>query len=190
VIKNPKRRAIREQSASHPGSIALGALVWLILCAPAFGRGLEAMKFFVRLRFWEVPGISTKDLARWLKDDSRPKPFLVDVRTPAEYAVSHLPGAHRIDPAVPTFQTLDQLPLDRPIVTYCSVGYRSAELAQRLIAAGRRNIYNMEGSIFQWANEGRPLERDGKPVDTVHPYNDNWGIMLDLRRRAKVQPVE
>jgi rhodanese-related sulfurtransferase len=173
-----------------PKSIALGASVWLILCAPAFGGGPDAMKLFVRLRFWNVPEISTKDLARWLTDDSRPKPFLLDVRTPAEYAVSHLPGAQRIDPDARITQTLDQLPPDRPIVTYCSVGYRSAELAQRLIAAGRRNIYNMEGSIFQWANEGRPLERDGKPVDTVHPYNDSWGKMLDPRRRANVPPVE
>ncbi len=133
------------------------------------------MKLFVRLRFWNVREISTKDLASWLTDESRTKPLLLDVRTPAEYAVSHLPGAQRIDPDARIIQTLDQFPPDRPIVTYCSVGYRSAELAQRLIAAGRKNIYNVEGSIFQWANEGRPLERDGKPVDTVHPYNDSWG---------------
>ncbi len=170
--------------------MALKASVLLILCASAFGGELDAMKLFVRLRFWNVPEISTKDLANWLTDDSRPKPVLLDVRTPAEYAVSHLPGAQQIALDARIDQTLDQFPPDRPIVTYCSVGYRSAELAQRLIAAGRKNIYNMEGSIFQWANEGRPLERDGKPVDTVHPYNDSWGKMLDSRLRAKVPPVE
>jgi rhodanese-related sulfurtransferase len=124
-----------------PKSIVLKASLLLILCAPAFGGGLNAMKLFVRLRFWNVPEISTKDLASWLTDDSRPKPFLLDVRTPAEYAVSHLPGAQRIDPDARITQTLDQFPPDRPIVTYCSVGYRSAELAQRFIAAGRMNIY-------------------------------------------------
>jgi rhodanese-related sulfurtransferase len=173
-----------------PKSIALKVSVWLILCASAFGGGLDARKLFVRLRYWNVPEISTKDLASWLTDESRTKPFLLDVRTSAEYAVSHLPGAQRIDPDARITQTLDQFLPDRPIVTYCSVGYRSAELAQRLIAAGRKNIYNMEGSIFQWANEGRPLERDGKPVDTVHPYNNSWGKMLDSRRRAEVPPVE
>lgn len=117
-------------------------------------------------------------------------PILLDVRTEAEYAVSHLPGAVRIDPAAQATEILARLPMDRKIVTYCAIGYRSTELAQRLLAAGRRNVYNMEGSIFQWANEGRALERDGKPVDTVHPYNDSWGKMLDPRRRAKVPPVE
>jgi rhodanese-related sulfurtransferase len=170
--------------------IALGASILLIFCASAFAGGLDAMKLFVRLRFWNVPQISTKDLARWLTDDSRPKPFLLDVRTPAEYAVSHLPGAQRIDPDAQITKMLEHLSPDRPIVTYCSVGFRSAELAQRLIAAGRKNTYNMEGSIFQWANEGRPLERDGRPVETVHPYNESWSKMLDPRRRANAPPVE
>src|SRR5580704_19234763 len=169
---------------SHKSTM-IGGLTVLFLSTSVFAGEFDAMKLFVRVRFWNVPHISTKDLARWLADDSRPKPVLLDVRTPAEYAVSHLPGAQRIDPDAQISPTLERLPVDRPIVTYCSIGYRSAELAQRLIGAGRRNTYNLEGSIFQWANEGRPLERDGKPVDTVHPYNDSWGKMLDPRRRAK-----
>ena len=32
-------------------------------------------------------------------------------------------------------------------------------------------------SIFQWANEGRPVERDGKPFSTVRPHNEIWGEM-------------
>jgi hypothetical protein len=34
------------------------------------------MKLFVRLRFWNVPEISMKDLARWLTDDSRAETVL------------------------------------------------------------------------------------------------------------------
>jgi Rhodanese-related sulfurtransferase len=73
--------------------------------------------------------------------------LLLDVRTQAEYAVSYLPGARRVDPNA-RVGILSRLPPVRPIVVYCAAGYRSAELAQRLIAAGLRNVYNMEGWIF------------------------------------------
>jgi hypothetical protein len=44
----------------------------------------------------------------------------------------------------------------------------------------------MEGSIFQWANEGRPLEKEGKPVETVHPYNAK---QYDIARWVKADAV-
>lgn len=59
-------------------------------------------------------------------------------------------------------------------------------MAQRLAKAGATEIFNLEGSIFQWANEGRPLERDGKPATKVHPYNGTFGKMLDPQRRAEI----
>jgi hypothetical protein len=76
------------------------------------------------------------------------------------------------------------IPEDKPIVTYCSVGYRSAAFAKKLSEAGYRNGTNLEGSIFRWANENRPLVHDGQPTDKVHPYNRLWGILLDKSHRA------
>jgi hypothetical protein len=29
--------------------------------------------------------------------------------------------------------------------------------------------------IIRWANEGRPVYRDGRAVAEVHPYDDQWG---------------
>jgi rhodanese-related sulfurtransferase len=155
--------------------------MFLFLCASAFASELDAVKLFVRIRFWNVPQIGTKELATLLTADK--PPLLLDVRTEAEYGVSHIPGGKRADPDAQASEALAGLPTGRPIVTYCAVGYRSAALAQRLMAAGRKNVFNLEGSIFQWANEGRPLERDGKPVTSVRPYNDSWGRMLDPRLR-------
>jgi len=169
--------------------VVIGTVFSLFVAASAIGDELAGIKLLVRVRFWNVPHISTKEVAYWLGDDRRPKPILLDVRTQTEYAVSHLPGAQWIDPDARAAETLSRCSPDRPIVTYCAVGYRSAALAQRLIAAGRRDVYNMEGSIFQWANEGRALERNGQPVQTVHPYNENWGKLLDPRRRAQVPLV-
>jgi 3-mercaptopyruvate sulfurtransferase SseA len=64
------------------------------------------------------------------------------------------------------------------------VGYRSSELATRLQRAGQTNVTNLEGSIFQWANEGRALEASGKPATRVHPYNEKFGRLLKPELRA------
>jgi rhodanese-related sulfurtransferase len=168
-------------------AIQIGVLILLATSGSAFADGFDAIKLLMRLRFWNVPHISTKQVARWLATGDAP--ILLDVRTQAEYEVSHLPNAQRIEPDNQVAETLSRLPPDRPIVAYCAVGYRSGKLAQRLIAAGRKNVYNMEGSIFQWANEGRPLDCDGKRVETVHPYNHTVGKLLYPQYRANVPPV-
>lgn len=74
-------------------------------------------------------------------------------------------------------------------MTYCSVGYRSGGFAKKLQDAGYTNVQNMSGSIFQWANEGRPIERDGHRVDKVHPYSSTWGKLLKPELRAETSSV-
>ena len=76
------------------------------------------------------------------------------------------------------------------MVVYCSVGYRSSRLVARLQQAGCTNVFNLEGSIFQWANEDRRLERDGQPVKEVHPYNRTFGQLLRPEHRATAPPVK
>ena len=73
---------------------------------------------------------------------------------------------------------------DAPIVTYCAVGYRSGVMAQRLRAAGYTRVQNLEGSIFQWANEHRPLVPDGERVTRVHPFSTARGRLLAPEVRA------
>ena len=167
--------------------ISVGAGAMLLFAAWAVagqGRGLENMKRLVRVRFPSVRQLSTAELAAWLKDGSRSAPLLLDVRTEAEFEVSHLPGARRVDPEADAARIIPTLAKDQPVVAYCSVGYRSSAMVQRLARAGVTQLYNLEGSIFQWANEGRPLERDGKPATAVHPYNATFGKMLEPERRA------
>ena len=81
------------------------------------------------------------------------------------------------------------------VVCYCSVGYRSSALAQQLtyeldkpIFLGMKSkivIYNLEGSIFKWANEGKDLEDNrGRKTVFVHPYNIVWGKLLNAELRS------
>lgn len=133
----------------------------------------------VRAEYSDVRHISTDSLASALADESRPAPVLIDARTREEYDVSHIAGAVHVDPDDPA---LDALGLDPnvPIVAYCSVGYRSSEIARTLQDQGFTNVSNLEGSLFKWANEGRAVvDSTGAPTETVHPYNALWGRLLD-----------
>ena len=148
---------------------------------------LEAMKQLVRSKFPKVRQLSTEELARWLADTNSPSPILLDVRKPEEFAVSHLPGAKRVEPSIKAADLIPTFPTNRTAVVYCSVGYRSSELATRLLDAGFTNVCNLEGSLFQWANEDRPMEKDGKPASTVHGYNETFGKLLKPERRATLK---
>jgi rhodanese-related sulfurtransferase len=110
--------------------------------------------------------------------------LLFDVRTPEEWNVSHLPGARHVAPKSSIESVTAGILKETPIVTYCAVGYRSAEMAQRLKAAGFTNVRNLEGSIFQWANEHRSLVQGEQSVSRVHPYNALWGRLLEDDVRA------
>jgi rhodanese-related sulfurtransferase len=106
------------------------------------------------------------------------QPILLDIREPEEFEVSHLKHAKLADSKRVAMTLLKNTGRDDPVVLYCSVGYRSSKMAQELQEAGFRNVHNLEGSIFQWRNEGKPVYRDGVMVPQVHPYDRNWGQLL------------
>lgn len=100
----------------------------------------------------------------------------------------------------------DHSKVGRPVklVCYCSVGYRSSKLATRLqtllhrqsdemaspLAGSNQSpaktdvqVFNLEGSLFQWANENRPLiSETGERTRFVHPYSAVWGRLVDTSR--------
>ncbi len=108
--------------------------------------------------------------------DARPL-VVLDARQAAEHRVSHLAGARRVDPDRPDVGRL-AIPAGAPVVVYCSVGWRSASVADVLARAGHAHVFNLEGGIFAWANEGRAVVRDGRSVRAVHPYDATWGRLL------------
>ena len=136
----------------------------------------------IRERFPDVATVSVAELAAELDadhDGAADVPLLLDVRAPEEYAVSHLAGARRAATRDEALAVLDGVSREREIVVYCSVGYRSAVLAEALADEGFTRVRNLEGSIFAWANAGHAVERDGRRVDQVHPYDERWGELLE-----------
>jgi rhodanese-related sulfurtransferase len=146
--------------------------------------GMEGLKKLVRERFPEVRHLRAAELDAWLADPNRPQPQIIDVRTPNEFSLSHLPDARRIDADGPTLDSL--VAANRPVVLYCAVGFRSSKLARRLMKAGMTDVFSLEGAIFQWGNEGRPMVDGMGPVAKVHPYNDRWAVLLKPEVRGSV----
>jgi len=174
-----------------PRAARLACALWFAWAPTAMADAeLDKMRAKVRAEFPSVHQISTEALAAWLADPNRPAPALLDVRTEAEFAVSHLPGARRIDPDASPAQVLAAIRPNTAAIVYCSVGYRSSRLAKRLQTAGVADVSNLDGSIFQWANEGRTLHQAGEPAKFVHPYNKTFGKALKEEYRAKVPPVK
>ena len=165
--------------------IAAVAALTPALFAQGIGWGLMNAK--IRSEFPDVPRLQTSELADTLNNPKDQKPLLLDVRTKDEFDVSHLAGATRVEPGSDVSKL--SLPKDKPIVTYCSVGYRSAAMAKKLRDAGYTRVTNLEGSIFRWANENRPLVHEGQPTDKVHPYNALWGMLVDKAHRAENAPA-
>ena len=128
--------------------------------------------------FPEVEQVSAEEL-RSSFDSGGKAPIVLDVRTPEEYRVSHLKSAIRVDPEGELPEVVRTLDHNAPVVAYCSVGYRSSRLVDRLRKEGFTDAKNLEGSIFEWANKGYPVERDGVPVREVHPFDEEWGRLLD-----------
>jgi rhodanese-related sulfurtransferase len=142
-------------------------------------------------RFPEVRWIGTAELARWRDQSTQLQPIVLDARTAPEFALSHLKGAVLIDPYRPSLNPLRGLAKPTPVVVYSSAGYRGARVASWLGKNGYSNVRNLTGGLFQWANEGRPLFKEGdRPTALVHPYDERWGLLVDGRYRAQAPAVE
>lgn len=194
---SPSAPSDSPSTGSRPLRVAL-ALVGLALVVGGVlwwrGRAVSwaVVEATVDRRFPDVRHVPPDTLAAWLADSTAPAPLLLDVRTAEEYAVSHLPGARRVPPDASAEalrrRHLAGVPRDTLVVAYCSVGYRSSALAARLAEAGYPRVYNLRGSIFRWANGGRPVVRAGRRVEAVHPYDAAWGRLLAPRLRAYDAP--
>ncbi|MEP2102505.1 MAG: rhodanese-like domain-containing protein [Parasphingorhabdus sp.] len=130
-----------------------------------------------------------------LSNLSREEIVLIDVREISEFSVSHLKGAFQVDPEMPSHAFVEKysdISKGKTVIFYCSVGQRSSSFADRvqsaLLSSGAKAAYNLEGGIFAWHNERRPLfDNSAKPTRYVHPYDPIWGRMVKHQEHTKYQ---
>lgn len=142
-------------------------------------KSIDAIEAAITEDFPDVTHLAPADFATLR--EAEPGLLLVDCRKPEEYAVSRIPGAVNLRSAEEVQAYLEkETTQPSRIVSYCSVGWRSAKLTRALHEAGYAGAANLRGSIFRWANEDRPLEKpDGSPAQTVHPLHEVWSGLLD-----------
>lgn len=149
---------------------------------------LENVREEVKATFPSVKQLSTSALAVRLAN--RDSLVLLDVREPQEYAVSHLPGAVRVDPKpVETSIAPANDLTGKTVVFYCSVGVRSSRLAQKLqpelLRKGTASVFNLDGGIFAWHDEARPLANSNGATDFVHPFDQKYRKLLRRQSLAR-----
>lgn len=83
---------------------------------------------------------------------------LLDVRTPAEYAEGHIPGAINI-PHTELAARIAELEKskDRDLVVYCRSGSRSEQALGVLRGAGFSRLFHLKGDYLRWSEEERPV---------------------------------
>ena len=138
-------------------------------------------KKVAKMLSFSVKTISPSDLNR------QSNILVLDARERTEYDVSHLPNAVFIGYNSFEKKTLDTVPKDKPIVVYCSIGYRSEKIGEKLKKMGYTKVYNLYGSIFEWLNQGYPVvDKNGQPTNKVHTYNKAWSHWVEDGKAEKI----
>ena len=170
-----------------------------------------AVLSYIRRKFDDVKHLSTESLenrsfgvsydeeSSKSKKEPEQKHVILDCRRQDEFEVSHIPDAKNVNFQI-KYEDLKNVLLDEAkkltnteqkdinIVCYCSLGYRSSMLAQKIQNLAKddpdlsgKNIkaWNLEGSIFKWANENRPMmDLNEKPTKFAHPFSYTFCMLL------------
>jgi rhodanese-related sulfurtransferase len=101
---------------------------------------------YVRRQFPDVPCIDTDKAKEWIIDDPQAKILLIDCRRPDEFKVSKIPGAVNVNFRCSDDELKDALKdieADSKIVNYCSLGYRSAIMTDRICQLGQKIMFKL-----------------------------------------------
>ncbi len=161
-------------------------LVW---AAPA---SLETVHTDIVVKFPDVRHLEPERLAPMLGSDAL---IIFDVREADEYNVSRLPDAFVLSPQTSRAQFRrdfgDKI-MGRTVVFYCSVGVRSSGMAARLQSdletMGAVDVFNLRGGIFGWHNDQRSMVNDSGTSDFIHPFDDDWGQLLNRSQLLRYRP--
>ena len=117
---------------------------------------VDRMSQEIEQAFKGVPEITPKELADPIIRGSY---VFLDVRSPKETAVSMIPGAIGVEEFV---NNIDKY-RDKELVLYCTIGVRSSQAVQQLMARGLK-VKSLRGGLLGWAHAGLPIN-DKKRAD-------------------------
>uniref|UniRef100_K1QEU7 Uncharacterized protein n=1 Tax=Magallana gigas TaxID=29159 RepID=K1QEU7_MAGGI len=127
---------------------------------PGFGMRLAISS--IARRFPSARNVSTHWLDQRLHGGQGPQGpsssvKILDCRAEDEYNISHIEGAVRINYESSPEELLKLAEID---------------LSRKDAASTNLSVYNLEGSLFKWANENRHMVNiRGETTKFAHPYN-------------------
>ncbi len=134
----------------------------------ATNRGLADMPWAMLTTAAKVREIAVAAL------ESRPPDAVVlDVREPGEYAHGHVPGAISL-PQADLASRLNEVPLDRSVITLCERGIRSYRAAQFLLQMGVEQVSSVKGGTAAWREAGKPLAYGDTQVEKPRVTESEW----------------
>ena len=140
----------------HPKLMDIAVPANLRCGQPEQETGLPAEPAWAPLTFtfagiWEIDPESLEEHAARVQ--------IIDVREPDEYAgpLGCIHGSQLI-PLAELPKRAQDLARDKPIVTVCRSGARSAQASVLLQKAGFADVANLAGGMLRWRAEGHPVE--------------------------------
>ncbi len=121
--------------------------------------------------FEDIAIINASELQQ--KQDQE-KLMIVDVRPDHERNISIIPGA--ISQA--EFEKHSDLYKVKPIVVYCTIGYRSGKYAKELYEQGFQ-VSNLVGGILSWSHIQGDLVNNTGATNQVHVYKQRFKLVAD-----------
>ena len=193
ALSGPDRPSRATPRSSRPGAAWAGLLLLAVLAAGVLAgvlagcgqpgddpsRQAAVLKMYDRYKKADFPGARDLSGGEVLSLLTTRPVVLVDVREPAERAVSTLPGA------IPEADFLANRAAlaNATVVAYCTIGYRSGMFV-RGMAHLNATVYNLRGGVLGWLHAGGNLtDPTGRPIQRVHVYGSTWNL-APLRYQA------
>ena len=103
-------------------------------------------------------GATNMNVSEFSKKITESGVVILDVRTPAEFAEGYIEGAQNIDFQSGNFENeIAALDKKATYAIYCRSGNRSGQAAKIMHDAGFHDVYNLDGGVIDWANQGMTL---------------------------------
>jgi len=118
------------------------------VCLDLSGQVADSVKY---------KSLNPDDFQKSFKSDK--DAVLIDVREFFEYRKSRIKDATNIPSSGNIDLAADTIGMDKALFLYCTSGYRAKKVAVRLADKGFVKLYNLEGGIKAWKNEGLPVDR-------------------------------
>lgn len=104
----------------------------------------------------KVPSVSVKELKKIIEE--KKDVFLLDVRTPGEYAGGKIADAANLSVERVESGVESLIPdKNKTIYVYCLSGSRSAAAVSIMIKKGYSSVFNVDNGMIAWRGSGFPV---------------------------------